>query len=61
MLKIGDKVVVYGIMPPATVEKIWYDDKTAREVINLDWSTGGKSTVYSHNENEIWYKYSEKN
>lgn len=61
MLKIGDKIVVQGIMPPATIEKIWYDEKSARQVIELDWEANGKSKVYGHDENQIWYKYSGKN
>lgn len=61
MLKIGDKVVVYGILPPAVVEVIWYDGETARLTIELNWGDRGKSRVFAHDEGKIWVKYLDMN
>jgi hypothetical protein len=61
MLKVGDKVVVQGIMPPATVKEIVFDKSTHRLTIKLDWQDRGTSTIYGHDENHIWYKYSGAN
>lgn len=58
MLQIGDQVVVQGIMPPAVVEKIWYEESTDRTIIELNWGDRGTSRVYAHDENKVWYKYS---
>lgn len=61
MIKVNDKVVVQGIMPPAVVSNVWFEAKTARTVIELDWGSRGTSKVYAHDENHIWYKYNESN
>jgi hypothetical protein len=62
MLKIGERLVVQGLVDyPATVEKIWFDEETQRTVIELDWGIHGKSRVYDHDENKIWYRYTEAN
>ena len=57
MLKVDDKIVVHGIMPPARVSKIWFDIDTNRHVIELDWGNRGNSKVYGHDEGKVWYKY----
>lgn len=59
--KVGTKVVVYGIMPPATVSDTYYCNKTSRYVIELDWQSRGKSRVYLHDKNNIWYTYKNSN
>ena len=61
MVKIGDLIVVQGFMPPAKVEKIWHDKTTSRIVIELDWGEFGKSKVYEHDENKVWFKYTGAN
>ena len=61
MIKLGDQVVVHGIMPPAVVKKIWTDHDSCRVVIELDWGDKGSSRVYAHDQNKIWYKYSDMN
>ena len=61
MIRVGDQVVVYGVMPPAMVEKIWTDPKTKVVTIELDWGERGHSRVYAHDENDIWYKYTGTN
>lgn len=61
MVKIGDRLVVCGLPYPAFVEKVWYDSETARTVIELDWKEHGKSKVFDHDENNLWYKYDETN
>jgi hypothetical protein len=61
MLKVGDKVVVQGILPPAKVDCIWFDKETARLTIELNWGDRGTSRVYGHDEGDIWYKYESLN
>jgi hypothetical protein len=60
-LKIGDKVVVSGRMPPAQVIDIIYDPTTDRTVITILWGNNEKSTVYAHDENSVWYKFTGSN
>jgi hypothetical protein len=61
MIKVGDLLVVQGMMPPAKVEKVWFDKETSRFVIELDWGDYGHSKVYDHDENKVWYKYTGSN
>ncbi len=61
MVTIGDRLVVQGSPFPAYVEKIEADSTTASTVIHLDWKEYGKSRVYLHDENKVWYKYSNAN
>lgn len=61
MIKIGDQIVVSGILPPAKVSDVWYDYETARTVIELDWGERGTSKVFDYDENKIWYKYDKSN
>lgn len=61
MVKIGDRLVVQNMPFPAYVESVEYDAETVRTVIHLDWKEHGKSRVYDHDENNIWYKYIENN
>lgn len=61
MVTIGDRLVVQGSPFPAYVESIEADPTTASTIIHLDWKEHGKSRVYLHDENKIWYKYSNAN
>jgi hypothetical protein len=61
MVAIGDRLVVQGSSFPAYVEKIEADPSTASTVLYLDWGSYGKSRVYLHDENKVWYKYSNAN
>ena len=61
MVEVGDKVVVQGIMPPATVEKVWFDEERMRLVIELNWGDLGESKIYGHDEGTVWYKYTGTN
>lgn len=60
-IKIGDRLVVQQMPYPAYVERIEFDDKTSRTILHLDWGTFGKSRVFLHDENVIWYKYTSNN
>lgn len=61
MVQVGDRLVVQGSQFPAFVERIEFDPKTASTVIHLDWKEHGKSRVYLHDENKIWFKYTNAN
>lgn len=61
MVNIGDRLVVQGSPFPAYVERIEEDPSTARTILHLDWKEHGKSRVYLHDENKVWYKYSNAN
>lgn len=61
MVKISDRLVVQGMTYPAYVENIWFDKETNRTVIELDWKEHGKSKVYAHDENNLWYRYTGSN
>ena len=61
MVAIGDRLVVQGSSFPAYVESIEKDPTTASTVIRLDWREHGKSRVYLHDENKVWYKYNNAN
>jgi hypothetical protein len=57
MINIGDRIVVYQLPFPSYVERIDIDNKTGVTTIFLDWKEFGKSKVYLHDENKVWYKY----
>ena len=53
-INVGDFVCVKGNPIKAKIEKIWYDESTAREVVELNWGEFGKSRVYMHDLNKTW-------
>ena len=57
MVKVGDRLVVQGMPFPAYIERIEEDPSTASTILHLDWREHGKSRVYLHDENKVWYKY----
>jgi hypothetical protein len=61
MAKIGDRLVVQNSPFPAYVERIEEDPTTASTILHLDWKEHGKSRVYAHDENKVWYVYSNSN
>ncbi len=61
MVKIGDRLVVQGNPHSAYVECIRQDPDTDRIIYDLDWREHGKSKVYAHDENKVWYKYTNSN
>jgi hypothetical protein len=61
MVKIGDRLVVHGLSLPAYVERIEEDPTTASTILHLDWKEHGKSRVFAHDENKVWYVYSSAN
>lgn len=61
MISIGDRLVVQGRPEPAYVERIEEDPSTASTILHLDWKEFGKSRVYLHDENKVWYKYTNAN
>lgn len=61
MVQVGDRLVVQKRPEPAYVERIEYDATTASTILHLDWKEYGKSRVFLHDENKVWYKYSNAN
>jgi hypothetical protein len=61
MVKIGDRLVVQSMPFPAYVERMETDSKTGVTTLFLDWKEHGKSRVYLHDENSVWYKYNSNN
>lgn len=61
MVQVGDRLVVQGMSFPAYVERIEEEAGTDRTIIFLDWREHGKSRVYLHDENKVWYKYTGSN
>lgn len=61
MVQVGDRLVVQKRSEAAYVERIEYDATTASTVLHLDWKEYGKSRVFLHDENKVWYKYSNAN
>lgn len=61
MVTIGDRLVVQGRSEPAYVESIEEDATTASTILHLDWKEHGKSHVFLHDENKVWFKYSNAN
>lgn len=61
MIQVGDRLVVQSMPYPAFVERIEMDESTKRTILHLDWKEFGKSKVYLHEENEVWYKYNSSN
>jgi hypothetical protein len=60
-IKIGDYVKVGSQTIKAKIEKIWWDEKTAREVIDLCWGEFGKSKVYMNDLNKVWFHINSNN
>lgn len=61
MIKIGDRLVVQSMPFPAFVERIEVEEGTDRTILHLDWKEHGKSQVFLHDENSVWYKYTSNN
>jgi hypothetical protein len=59
--KVGDRIIVYGITKKAKVESILWDSTSFDWIIKLDWGDFGNSKVKLHDENKIWYRWSETN
>jgi hypothetical protein len=71
VVKVGDRVVVYGWPFPVYVSRIYWQDRNGVEtdvgalrtltMLELDWAERGKSRVKLHDEGLTWYRYSETN
>lgn len=62
MIKIGDRVVVYGRMEtPVYVKDIVDDPENDRTILILNWGNFGTSKVYLHDQDKTWYEYTESN
>lgn len=61
-VKIGDRIVVYGIdYAHAHVKNVTWSQDNARWEIELDWGCFGSSIVFDNDENIVWYKYANVN
>jgi hypothetical protein len=61
MVKVGDRLVVSSMPYPAYVERIELNPENGVTTLFLDWKEFGKSKVYLHDENQVWYKYNSSN
>jgi len=72
MVKVGDRVVVKNFPHlKTTVSRIYKEDANGNETkwdfetadirLELDWGEHGKSKVYMHDENSVWYLYTATN
>lgn len=59
-INIGERVCVVG-HKPVRVSEVVIDNETGRVRLILDWDGGQSSKVWLHDENEVWYRYSEAN
>lgn len=57
---IGSKVKVSDY-PAVLVKDIFYDPITDRTKIVLDWGDNRTSYVWLHDENDVWFRYSQSN
>jgi hypothetical protein len=61
MLTIGDRVVVYGWeLEVRVIDVSWSGEKNGWQ-FTLDWVGFGRSIVFDHDENVVWYKYETTN
>lgn len=59
---IGDRIVVQGMSQYTThVSSVTFVQSEQRWKIELDWGEHGTSRVYDHDENKVWYRYTESN
>jgi len=58
---IGERLIVHGLQHHATIEDIVWDATVNSWKIILDWGPHGKSRVWSHDENRVWYRWSSHN
>jgi hypothetical protein len=59
-VNIGDRICVVG-HKPVRVSDVVVDMETGRVRLILDWGGGQTSKVWLHDENEVWYRYSDSN
>jgi hypothetical protein len=58
---IGERLIVHGMTQKAVVDDVCWDDQVNSWKIILDWGEFGKSRVWSHDENRVWYRISTNN
>lgn len=58
---IGERLVVHGMSQKAIVEDVVWDREINAWKILLDWGEFGKSRVWAHDENRVWFRESINN
>jgi len=58
---LGERVVVHGVRQQATVCDISWDDEAHDWKLSLDWGSYGKSRVWAHDENTVWFRWKDSN
>lgn len=58
---IGERLVVHGMSQAAHVENVVWDSESNAWKILLDWGPYGKSRVWAHDENRVWFRKSINN
>jgi len=58
---VGERIVVHGIQHEAVVESVEWDKEAYSWKIFLNWSLLGRSRVWAHDENKVWYRWKDNN
>ena len=57
--KVGERLVVHGMSQyTAVVESVECDRERHGWWIDLDWGSYGKSRVWGHDEDRVWFRWS---
>lgn len=59
--EIGERLVVHGLKHCALVDDVVWDAEVNSWKIILDWGSHGRSRVWSHDENRVWYRWNSHN
>lgn len=58
---IGERIVVHGMQQKAIVENVTWIESVNDWKIELDWGQFGKSRIWLHDENVVWFRHSSSN
>ena len=60
--KVGERLVVHGMSHhTAVVEGVQWDRDRHGWRIDLNWGSYGKSRVWGHDEDHVWFRWSSNN
>ena len=59
---VGERIVVYGMThAQVVVESVSWDKEKHDWKVCLDWGEFGKSRVWAHDENTVWFRWKDSN
>jgi hypothetical protein len=59
--EIGERLVVHGMSQKAIVDDVVWDAEVNSWKIILDWGSHGRSRVWAHDENTVWFRWKDSN